>query len=71
MIKKGQRYCDRCGNEMPNEPGEKDNPHNIIKLAIRKGSCQINNWSKDICTDCADLFDAWWKEGGANTKKRS
>ena len=69
MTKKGIRYCDRCGAEIPTEKSKKDNVHDVIKLGFVVNSCECTDWRKDICTDCADLFDAFWAEGTATTTK--
>jgi hypothetical protein len=61
MKKSGKRYCDRCKAEIPKEKQTTDNVHDIIKLGFYVGSCQTMNWAKDMCTDCADEFDKWWK----------
>lgn len=69
MRKDNKRYCDRCGSEIPKEKSKTDNVHDIIKLGFVVDSCECTNWSKDICTDCADAFDTFWSEGSATTKK--
>lgn len=61
MKKSGKRFCDRCKAEIPKEKQTTDNVHDIIKLGFYVGSCQTMNWAKDMCTDCADEFDKWWK----------
>lgn len=62
MKKNNKRYCDRCKAEIPAEKGKDDNVHDVIKMGFYVGNCQTINWSKDICTTCADEFDAWWKQ---------
>ena len=62
MKKNNKRLCDRCGAEIPEEKDPKDNCHDIIKLGFYVGHCQTMNWSKDICSSCADSFDTWWKK---------
>ena len=69
MIKDNTRYCDRCGSEIPSKKTKKDNVHDIIKLGFVVNDCECINWRKDICSSCADLFDAFWNEGESTTKK--
>ena len=59
MKKSGKTYCDRCKKEIVKT--EQSNVHDIISMGFHVGNCQVINWRKDICSDCADEFDKWYE----------